>query len=154
LSTAIAAIPKIVCETIYALELQNETPSWKIMDNKGRVTVVLHWDQRNQTYRGTGNGGMQQQEASPSKKTASYQQQQQQQQQNGFGVGGLLMENGGKRDSAEQVTSSYQHHHQSASAASYRSTPQITVIHHDAIPTQMADSLSKYPGVCTVLRRP
>lgn len=43
---AISAIPKIVCETIHALELQDETPSWKIMDNKGRVTVVLHWDQR------------------------------------------------------------------------------------------------------------
>lgn len=35
-----------MCETIHALELHNETPSWKIMDNKGRVTVVLHWDQR------------------------------------------------------------------------------------------------------------
>ncbi|KAK0075120.1 hypothetical protein PV326_011866 [Microctonus aethiopoides] len=45
-STAISAIPKIVCETIHALELHDETPSWKIMDNKGRVTVVLHWDQR------------------------------------------------------------------------------------------------------------
>lgn len=44
--TAISAIPKIVCETIHALELHDETPSWKIMDNKGRVTVVLHWDQR------------------------------------------------------------------------------------------------------------
>lgn len=41
---AIRAIPTIVCETIYALELHNETPSWKIMDNKGRITVVLHWD--------------------------------------------------------------------------------------------------------------
>lgn len=46
LLVAISAIPKIVCETIHALELDNETPSWKIMDNKGRVTVVLHWDQR------------------------------------------------------------------------------------------------------------
>ncbi|XP_050304783.1 uncharacterized protein LOC126742218 isoform X3 [Anthonomus grandis grandis] len=42
----VSAIPRIVCETINALELQDETPSWKIMDNKGRVTVVLHWDQR------------------------------------------------------------------------------------------------------------
>lgn len=33
-----------MCETIHALELHDETPSWKIMDNKGRVTVVLHWD--------------------------------------------------------------------------------------------------------------
>lgn len=45
-TVAISAIPKIVCETIHALELHDETPSWKIMDNKGRVTVVLHWDQR------------------------------------------------------------------------------------------------------------
>ncbi|XP_068897016.1 uncharacterized protein Drep2 isoform X2 [Tenebrio molitor] len=45
-AVAISAIPKIVCETIHALELHDETPSWKIMDNKGRVTVVLHWDQR------------------------------------------------------------------------------------------------------------
>ncbi|KAF4519280.1 hypothetical protein B566_EDAN002170 [Ephemera danica] len=43
---AISAIPRIVCETIHSLELHDETPSWKIMDNKGRVTVVLHWDQR------------------------------------------------------------------------------------------------------------
>lgn len=50
---AISAIPKIVCETIHALELHDETPSWKIMDNKGRVTVVLHWDQR----QGGGGGG-------------------------------------------------------------------------------------------------
>lgn len=35
-----------MCETIHALELHDETPSWKIMDNKGRVTVVLHWDQQ------------------------------------------------------------------------------------------------------------
>ncbi|XP_058810539.1 uncharacterized protein LOC131675541 isoform X2 [Phymastichus coffea] len=46
IQAAITAIPKIVCETIHALELHDETPSWKIMDNKGRVTVVLHWDQR------------------------------------------------------------------------------------------------------------
>ncbi|XP_061389436.1 uncharacterized protein LOC133324617 [Musca vetustissima] len=46
IKAAISAIPKIVCETIHALELHDETPSWKIMDNKGRVTVVLHWDQR------------------------------------------------------------------------------------------------------------
>ncbi|KAG7307018.1 hypothetical protein JYU34_007149 [Plutella xylostella] len=46
IKAAISAIPKIVCETIHALELHDETPSWKIMDNKGRVTVVLHWDHR------------------------------------------------------------------------------------------------------------
>ncbi|KAI5710631.1 hypothetical protein M8J75_010290 [Diaphorina citri] len=53
IKTAISAIPKIVCETIHALELQDETPSWKIMDNKGRVTVVLHWDQRSSRGEGT-----------------------------------------------------------------------------------------------------
>lgn len=52
--TAISAIPKIVCETIHALELHDETPSWKIMDNKGRVTVVLHWDHRQGGGSGSG----------------------------------------------------------------------------------------------------
>ncbi|KAJ8878737.1 hypothetical protein PR048_019323 [Dryococelus australis] len=52
LCAAISAIPKIVCETIHALELHDETPSWKIMDNKGRVTVVLHWDQRQPAQHG------------------------------------------------------------------------------------------------------
>ncbi|XP_059225522.1 uncharacterized protein LOC106090840 isoform X1 [Stomoxys calcitrans] len=56
IKAAISAIPKIVCETIHALELHDETPSWKIMDNKGRVTVVLHWDQR-QGGGGSSGGG-------------------------------------------------------------------------------------------------
>lgn len=103
------------------------------MDNKGRVTVVLHWDQRNQSYRGSGNSGM---DASPSKKMTLHQ-------QNGLGTGGLLMENTSplKRESVEQNI--YQH--QQSVPASYRnnSTPQITVIHHDAIPSSMADRLSK-----------
>lgn len=105
------------------------------MDNKGRVTVVLHWDQRNQSFRGAGNntGGGMQQEASPSKKATAHQ-------QNGFGVGGgLLMENNGCKRESEQLPP----YHQSVPAA-YRSTPQITVIHHDAIPTQMTDNSSKY----------
>lgn len=53
---AISAIPRIVCETIHALELHDETPSWKIMDNKGRVTVVLHWDQRQGNSGGIAGG--------------------------------------------------------------------------------------------------
>ncbi|XP_055855081.1 uncharacterized protein LOC129918505 isoform X2 [Episyrphus balteatus] len=57
IKAAISAIPKIVCETIHALELHDETPSWKIMDNKGRVTVVLHWDQRQGGGGGGGGGG-------------------------------------------------------------------------------------------------
>lgn len=58
--TAITAIPRIVCETINALELQNEVPSWKIMDNKGRVTVVLHWDHAKAGQQGFlgGTGGL------------------------------------------------------------------------------------------------
>ncbi|KAJ1528008.1 hypothetical protein ONE63_007934 [Megalurothrips usitatus] len=59
--SAITAIPRIVCETINALELQNEVPSWKIMDNKGRVTVVLHWDHAKAAQlagAGTGPGGV------------------------------------------------------------------------------------------------
>ena len=38
------AIPTIVCDTLYSLGLHDQTPSWKIMDNKGRITVVLHWE--------------------------------------------------------------------------------------------------------------
>ncbi|KAG1672167.1 Cell death activator CIDE-A [Nymphon striatum] len=45
-TVSITAFPKIVCEAINSLELLDKEPSWKIMDNKGRVTVVLHWDQR------------------------------------------------------------------------------------------------------------
>ena len=37
-------IPSIVCDTLYSLGLHDKIPSWKVMDNKGRVTVVLHWD--------------------------------------------------------------------------------------------------------------
>lgn len=67
---AISAIPKIVCETIHALELHDETPSWKIMDNKGRVTVVLHWDQRQGQ---SGGAGPPNDKFSPSKKGLSAQ---------------------------------------------------------------------------------
>jgi hypothetical protein len=38
------AIPNIICDTLYTLGLHDQTPSWKIMDNKGRITVVLHWE--------------------------------------------------------------------------------------------------------------
>ncbi|KAK8722909.1 hypothetical protein OTU49_012116, partial [Cherax quadricarinatus] len=41
---AITAIPKIVCETIYTLGLHDEAPVWKIMDQYGKITVVLSWD--------------------------------------------------------------------------------------------------------------
>lgn len=68
---AISAIPKIVCETIHALELHDETPSWKIMDNEGRVTVVLHWDQRQ--GQGGSSGGLINDKFSPSKKGLSAQ---------------------------------------------------------------------------------
>lgn len=102
------------------------------MDNKGRVTVVLHWDQRH--CRGSNNGGM---DASPSKKTTHPQT------TNGFGVGGLLMENSGL--SRRESDLLYQQHLQTVPAAfRHGSTPQITVIHHDNMPAQMTDRLSKY----------
>ncbi|XP_045114966.1 uncharacterized protein LOC123506743 isoform X6 [Portunus trituberculatus] len=44
LRQAITAIPKIVCETIYTLGLHDEAPVWKIMDQYGKITVVLSWD--------------------------------------------------------------------------------------------------------------
>ncbi|KAH6934439.1 hypothetical protein HPB50_024228 [Hyalomma asiaticum] len=57
LRAAITAIPRIVCDAIASLELMDLQPSWKIMDNKGRVTVVLHWDQHEkcQGRRGPGS---------------------------------------------------------------------------------------------------
>lgn len=45
LRAAIRAIPKIVCEAINILELVDQQPSWKIMDSKDQVSLVLHWDQ-------------------------------------------------------------------------------------------------------------
>ncbi|RWS01349.1 uncharacterized protein B4U79_13342, partial [Dinothrombium tinctorium] len=46
LKAAITAIPDIVCEALNKMELIDKPPSWKIMDNRGNVTVVLHWDHR------------------------------------------------------------------------------------------------------------
>lgn len=46
LCLALSSIPKIVCEAISSLDLQHEVPSWKIMENRGRITIVLTWDQR------------------------------------------------------------------------------------------------------------
>ena len=43
-SAVMEIIPSIVCDTLYSLGLHDKIPSWKVMDNKGRVTVVLHWD--------------------------------------------------------------------------------------------------------------
>lgn len=43
---ALSSIPKIVCEAISSLDLQDEVPSWKIMESRGRITIVLTWDQR------------------------------------------------------------------------------------------------------------
>ena len=124
LNLAISAIPKIVCETIHALELQDETPSWKIMDNKGRITVVLHWDQRQQ---GGGQGGSSlsngptSDKFSPSKKNLSTQ---------------------------NSIDKSEQHFRQTGTEQRYPS-PQITVINHDDPQSQMYHSarrLSKQGG--------
>lgn len=118
---AISAIPKIVCETIHALELHDETPSWKIMDNKGRVTVVLHWDQR---QGGSGGGGLSSiglngstDKFSPSKKGLSAQ------------------------SSLDKTTSPAPHR--------YSTSPQITIINHDDPQSNMyhtGRSLSKGSG--------
>jgi len=64
-SQVVSTIPKIVCETLAALGLQEEIPSWKIMDNKGKITVVLHWEKEHppgqppalQVGPGSGGGG-------------------------------------------------------------------------------------------------
>ena len=33
------AIPTVVCDTLYSMGLHDQTPSWKIMDSRGRITV-------------------------------------------------------------------------------------------------------------------
>lgn len=38
------AIPTIVCDTLYSMGLHDQVPAWKIMDNRTRITVVLHWE--------------------------------------------------------------------------------------------------------------
>jgi hypothetical protein len=50
--TAINAIPKIVCDALKTLELVNCPPTWSIKDEKGNVTVVLNWDQRDRYKKG------------------------------------------------------------------------------------------------------
>lgn len=41
------AIPTVVCDTLYSMGLHDQTPSWKIMDSRGRITVSskfqLYW---------------------------------------------------------------------------------------------------------------
>ena len=39
-----AAIPRVVCEALNLLEIRTEPPFWKIIDNRGRITLVLHWE--------------------------------------------------------------------------------------------------------------
>lgn len=38
-------IPRVVCEALNLLEIHREPPFWKIIDNRGRITLVLHWEQ-------------------------------------------------------------------------------------------------------------
>ncbi|XP_054165415.1 uncharacterized protein LOC128962985 [Oppia nitens] len=53
LKAAINAIPKIVCDALRTLELVNVPPTWSIRDDKGNVTVVLNWDQKERFRKGT-----------------------------------------------------------------------------------------------------
>lgn len=116
---AISAIPKIVCETIHALELHDETPSWKIMDNKGRVTVVLHWDHPR------GAPPSQAPKASPSKKQPSLVI------QTSVDKPGTIITAGGKKETL--INDVY-------TPPRYSTSPQITVINHD----DMHKSTSSY----------
>lgn len=46
--TAMCAIPEVISDALKKLELIDKPPlSWRLMDNKGNITVVLHWDHRN-----------------------------------------------------------------------------------------------------------
>ena len=41
-------IPEVITDALRKLELMDKPPlSWKLIDNKGNITVVLHWDHRN-----------------------------------------------------------------------------------------------------------
>lgn len=42
----VSSIPRIVCEVLHSLQLDESAPVWKVMDSHGKITVVLHWDQR------------------------------------------------------------------------------------------------------------
>ena len=44
-SLANSPIPRVVCETLNTLDIYHEPPFWKIVDNRGKITLVLHWDQ-------------------------------------------------------------------------------------------------------------
>ncbi|KAK6620408.1 hypothetical protein RUM44_006809 [Polyplax serrata] len=109
---ALSAIPKIVCETIHALDLHDETPSWKIMDNKGRVTVVLHWDHPK------GASTSQAPKASPSKKQPSLVI------QTSLDKSGTIITPSGKKETL--INDIY-------TPPRFSSSPQITVINHDEL---------------------
>lgn len=51
-AAAISAVPSIVCEALSKMELVDKPPSWKIMDDRGNVTVVLNWDRPGGEERG------------------------------------------------------------------------------------------------------
>ncbi|XP_063701009.1 uncharacterized protein LOC134831259 [Culicoides brevitarsis] len=128
IKAAISAIPKIVCETIHALELHDETPSWKIMDNKGRVTVVLHWDQRQTGLSGGGQGSSL-----------------------GGSLNGPIITSSSDRYSPSKKGLSAQNSlDKSSSGTPHRYTsPQITIINHDDPQANMyhtGRSLSKGSG--------
>ncbi|XP_018324776.1 uncharacterized protein LOC108736725 isoform X2 [Agrilus planipennis] len=112
IKAAISAIPRIVCEAIHALELHDETPSWKIMDNKGRVTVVLHWDQR-------GPGPSRASSEAPSPAPGKYSPSKRP---------SLVIQTATKKETV--INDVYQQ--PSAQAPRYPS-PQITVINHDEV---------------------
>ncbi|KAJ9596535.1 hypothetical protein L9F63_012434, partial [Diploptera punctata] len=123
---AISAIPKIVCETIHALELHDETPSWKIMDNKGRVTVVLHWDQRQQQQQKVAAAAAAEGAAaaaakySPSKKQDTMRPQ-------------LVIQTSLEKLAETLINDVYTPPPSQPGAARYNSSPQITVINHDDV---------------------
>ncbi|KZC09206.1 Cell death activator CIDE-B [Dufourea novaeangliae] len=127
---AISAIPKIVCETIHALELHDETPSWKIMDNKGRVTVVLHWDQRSST-----SSQVQQQQKVPDAASSKYSPTKK------ADLSGSQRPSLVIQTSLDKLNYSVKPGHLAGEIGPGRYTsPQITVINHDDMPPQQPQS--------------
>ena len=40
-------LPRVVCDALTTLNIYHEPPFWKIVDNQDKITLVLHWNQRN-----------------------------------------------------------------------------------------------------------
>ncbi|CAG7817799.1 unnamed protein product [Allacma fusca] len=135
---ALSSIPKIVCEAISCLDLQDEVPSWKIMESRGRITIVLNWDQRPPTHeQKIGQRGI----PLPSGKFVH-------QPPQPPGIRTIVTKDG----KLETIINDFAHSHGHGSAAGtpsngtgHVSTPSITIYHDESTDT---NNKNKGGGVC------